>query len=113
MIRATLCESLADTSGLGGRKFDLFLLGLFSMIDAVLDLPLPEALSYVPLPEDVKAALLHQRNPFGDLWNMVLAYEKGEWDVLSTHAKNFGLSESEVAASYLPAVQWAEDTVRL
>ncbi len=113
LIRATLCESLADTSGLGGRKFDLFLLGLFSMIDAVLDLPLPEALSYVPLPEDVKAALLHQRNPFGDLWNMVLAYEKGEWDVLSTHAKNFGLSESEVAASYLPAVQWAEDTVRL
>ena len=58
LIRASACESLGCAMGMERRKFDFFLMGMFSAIDAVLGLPMEEALTHVPLTDDAKAALL-------------------------------------------------------
>ena len=58
LIWVSACESLGCAMGMERRKFDFFLMGMFSAIDAVLGLPMEEALTHVPLTDDAKAALL-------------------------------------------------------
>ncbi|MGH9454707.1 MAG: EAL and HDOD domain-containing protein, partial [Terriglobia bacterium] len=59
LIRARCCDLLAPSFRMGGRRTDLFLAGLFSLMDAVLDLPMASILADVPLAQDCRAALLN------------------------------------------------------
>ena len=64
-------------SGMGKRAPELFMLGMFSMIDAILNRPLSDILSQLPISEDVKTALLGEENPLRRVYQAALAYEKG------------------------------------
>ena len=57
LIRAQFCESLAPKMGMRDREHDLFLMGLFSMIDAIIDRPMAEILDELSISEDIKVAL--------------------------------------------------------
>lgn len=108
MIRASFCESLGDVAGMR-IKDDLFLMGMFSMIDAILDQPLPEALEHLPLSDEVKASLLGQQS---DRYQMILqlavSFEKAEWKRFQSLARRIGLPERRAAQLYRDAVQWVD-----
>jgi EAL and modified HD-GYP domain-containing signal transduction protein len=109
-IRAKFCELLAPKAGVAARAQDFFFLGLFSMIDAILEQPLADALSGMPIAEDVKAALLGEENFCRDLYECVLVYERGEWERLPTLACRIGVNEDETPALYAEAVQWTQQS---
>lgn len=109
-IRAKFCEMLAPKAGVAARAQDFFFLGLFSLIDAILELPLEEALKGMPLADDVKAALLGEENFCRDLYECVLAYERGEWERLPALACRINVDESETPALYAEAVQWTQQS---
>jgi EAL and modified HD-GYP domain-containing signal transduction protein len=111
-IRAKFCESLAMKAGMAQRAQDFFFLGLFSLIDAILEWPLAEALKGIPIADDIKEALLGEENFCRDLYECVLAYEKGEWERFSTQARRIGVEESETPPLYAEAVQWVQDSCR-
>ena len=106
IIRARFCESLAPHVGLPGRADGLFLMGMFSLLDAFLDRPLSDLLMEIPLDTDIKKALLGEENRFGELYQCVLAYERGEWGKLSEHGKKFKITEALLSQLYLGAVEW-------
>jgi len=54
IIRAKFCEALSDKVGLSDQSQDLFLLGMFSMIDAIIDRPMPDILAELPISDDIK-----------------------------------------------------------
>jgi EAL and modified HD-GYP domain-containing signal transduction protein len=108
LIRGRFCESLAPMLGMKQRSQELFLLGMFSVIDAILGRPLNEILKDLPLSDEVKDALSGKPNRLRAVFDYALAYEKGDWDGLSARAAVLGLDESGIPAVYLSAVHWAK-----
>src|SRR5262249_22452996 len=56
VIRGKFCELIAPLAQLHGRMSDLFLMGMFSFLDAMLDRPLQDLVAELFLPDDVKEA---------------------------------------------------------
>jgi EAL and modified HD-GYP domain-containing signal transduction protein len=108
LIRGRFCESLAPMLGMKQRSQELFLLGMFSVIDAILDRPLEEILKDLPLSDEIKDALSGKPNLLRAVFDYALAYEKGDWDGLSAKADALGLDESGIPAVYLAAMHWAK-----
>lgn len=107
ILRAKFCESLAPFTGLFHRSEDLFLMGMFSMIDAILDRPLSEILLEIPIAEEIKKALLGEENRLGRVYQYVLSYERGQWHRLSQQGFQLGIDEEKVARLYMDAVRWS------
>jgi len=112
VMRAKFCENLALNIGLKSRATELFLMGLFSMLDAILERPLAEILSEVRVSKDVKSALLSGVNLFRYVYELVLAYERGMWSRATQFAASLRTSEPLVTQAYLDAINWGHRIFR-
>lgn len=108
MLRARFLELLAPHANLEDRDQELFLVGLLSALDGVMDAPLPSILAPLPLADDLRVALLRRMNPIGHLLLAALAYIDGNWERFEENAAAAGLRESEVPAAYQKALAWTE-----
>jgi c-di-GMP-related signal transduction protein len=116
LIRAHFCEALAQLSGNGGRKSDFFLLGMFSLLDAMTGSALESALRQISLPSEVESVLLGgdpPRSPFSAAYRLVQAYEQGNWQAVGNKASVLGVEGEEVRDTYLEAVNWCETVFRM
>ena len=113
MVRARFAELLAPVAGLADRAPELFLMGLLSMMDAILGRPLAEILAEVPVTADIKAALLNGSSPLRPIHEFVQAYERGDWDEIVRRSKDLRLNESKVTEAYLDAADWANQTYQI
>ena len=111
LVRAVWCESLASQMGLV-RKADSFLMGLFSLLDAILDQPMETILQQLPIALHIKSALLQDDNTFSEILRLVQAYEQGDWATCAHLAKTLRLEEEGMAETYLQAVEWAQQVFR-
>ena len=104
-VRAKMCESLALARKLP-NKDRYFTLGLFSVIDVLLDAPMRDVLVQLPLGEEMDSALIDHEteNSLADILRAVLAFEQGAW-----HLIQLDMSLSDVIAAYIEAVSWAHD----
>jgi c-di-GMP-related signal transduction protein len=105
LVRARFCELLAPKIPQGSS--DLFLMGLLSLMDAILEIPMTEVLDNVPLDQGTKAVLSGAASPLRPLYQLMLARESGEWQDTTHLTRTMRLSESEVAEVYWQAMQWA------
>ncbi|MDH5691802.1 MAG: HDOD domain-containing protein [Gammaproteobacteria bacterium] len=106
MIRARMCELLAKQM----RKpetDEYFIAGLFSTLDAMLDLPMSEVLESLPLSERVNDALLNKTGSLGEVLSCTLAYERGIRD--QTTCKS--VPEARIRDIYLESIAWANDAM--
>lgn len=85
----------------------MFLLGLFSKLDALLGYPMDKALEDMPLDRDVKDALCGEVNMLRDWLLMLDAVEVGDWDNANIILSRFGASFADVAIQYMKASTWA------
>jgi EAL and modified HD-GYP domain-containing signal transduction protein len=88
---------------------DLFLLGLLSLVDAMLEMPMPEVLDRIPLDHATKAVLLGQPSVLRPLYQLMLAHESGEWDAAAQLSHSLHLNPEEIAGYYWQAQQWARE----
>ncbi len=108
IIRAVFCEALAPKLRMQGRETDLFFLGMFSLMDAILERSMSSILAEMPIAEDVKVALLGKDNSFRQVLETVVAYEKGDWGKFSRLAGRLKLHEAVVPEIYLKSVEWTK-----
>ena len=105
LTRARMCELLA-----AGRSDvapdEMFLIGLLSLADALLDTPLDKVLDELPLADSSTAALLDRSGPAGAVLDAVTNYEMGSFENESVQA--YG---AELARAYVDALRWARDTI--
>jgi EAL and modified HD-GYP domain-containing signal transduction protein len=109
LVRAKFCEIMGADMGCTGRCHDYFLMGLFSLIDAVMDRPMAEILAEIPLPDHACAALLQNDTPMRGLLDLAVAYERGEWGRVAGLAAGMNLNEPHIAEAYLEAHQWSRE----
>jgi c-di-GMP-related signal transduction protein len=108
LTRARFCELLAEDLNLGAQAEQLFLLGLLSVIDALLDMSRPEVLAGLGVADEIKDALNGQPSPFRPIFDLVLDYESGNWDLLSNSSCAIGLKEQSIPDLYKRAIEWAD-----
>ncbi len=112
IIRAKFCESLAPILGLTARSQDLFLMGMFSLVDGIMDQPIELILEKVPLNEDIKAALLGKEGHFGNIYQLVLSYEQGDWAAIPKLNEKLRLGDEHIAQFYIQALEWANHSFK-
>jgi c-di-GMP-related signal transduction protein len=108
LARGRCCELLATNLGAQNDGQNMFLLGVFSLMDAMLDRPLSEIVAEIALPDMVRTALLGRPNRYRKILDLVTAFEAGRWCEVSELASGLGQSESQLSAAYLEAVDWAQ-----
>ncbi len=105
LTRARMCELLGSDRNDVARD-ELFTVGLLSVADALLEVPLQTIVDELPLADEVGAALLRRDGPAGAILDAVVSYEQGDFDAasLQSHAPT-------IATSYRDALSWAVQTV--
>jgi c-di-GMP-related signal transduction protein len=106
LARARFCELLSRRLQ---SNADLFLLGLLSIMDAVLEVSMDSLLEQLPVDREAKAALLGKESSLRPLYQLMLAQESGEWEQSSQLAKKLKLRDEDVAANWWQAMQWAQE----
>ena len=82
-------------------------MGMLSLMDNILEIPMQQVLDNVPLDHESKAVLLGGASRLRPFYQLMLAQESGEWETMSALASQLHLSENDVAESYWQALQWA------
>ena len=107
MIRARMCEQLAERAGVMNPDV-YFTAGLFSTLDALLDMSMEDIVEQLPLAQELNGALLHRDGRMGEALECVVAYERGDWDRVA-----FGrLEAAAIRGAYLDAVEWSQTAGR-
>lgn len=86
LLRAMFCELIGKRIGRLRKTNELFLMGLLSVMDALLNVPMKEVLSEIPVDEAIKNALLGLPSRFRPIFDVVLDYESGSWEQLAHSA---------------------------
>lgn len=109
LARARFCELLGAEIGLSARALDLFLLGLFSLMDAVVQRPLADLLSEVSLATDLIEALTPggKASRMRSALELAVAYERADWAQVDQWCAQLGAAPDRLPKVYAEAVSWA------
>lgn len=109
LIRARLVELLGATHFKGAERDGLFITGIFSLLDALLNMPMARALEHLKLAPAVEAALLNQEGIYAPYLDLAIACEESEQDVIATYLAAGKISAEELNTAHVQAIIWAED----
>jgi c-di-GMP-related signal transduction protein len=107
LVRARFCELLAPAAGLGEHSDELFLSGLLSVLDALVDRPLEEALAEMRLAPQVTSALTDGSGRRGSVLCIARDFERGRWLEASEKATRLGIGGSAIGRAYRNSLTWA------
>jgi EAL and modified HD-GYP domain-containing signal transduction protein len=99
--------------GLNDDAQSLFLMGIFSVLDAMLELPMKDALKMVLVSSDIAEALTEHSGKFGDLYKFIIDYESADWNSVSRAMIIKDLNTSDVYNAYISALCWYRDMLQV
>lgn len=113
LIRARFAENLAPVFQMGGLSSELFLMGLFSVLDVILEKPMAEALDRVKISKDIRQALIDRDGRFAPVYDFVLQYEGASWQEVSRQMVIAGIEEDTIYKAYIDALRWYKELFNL
>lgn len=108
VTRGRLCELLGAYHLPKAEQDNLFITGVFSMLDALLETPMAQIMERLTLPESVADALLHRTGIYGPILALVEACESADAGRIDRLAEDLFLSPEQVNAAHLKALAWVE-----
>lgn len=111
-VRARFCERIAELSGRRRRADSHFMVGLFSLLDAIFGMPMDDILERVNLAPEITRAVLFRRGAYADTIDLAEACERGEWTRAATLLSRMDVPRKMLGSSYREAIDWARDRVR-
>jgi len=105
-VRARFLELVGNELNIDSSE--LFLLGLFSLIDAMLDRNMKEILKQLPLTEKVKVALVDRTGELFIFIRLIETYETGNWIAFRYAQKKSGVENQKLSDFYFEALAWAD-----
>jgi len=105
--RARMCELLATASGVPRAGGSLFLVGMLSVLDQLLETPMEVLADSMDLAPDIRLALLKREDYYGAVLALVEAYEQGRWDQVDGLAGSIGVGTVSLSPLYLKSLEWA------
>lgn len=111
LLRARFAENLAGVFGLKMREEELFLMGLFSVLDVILDKPMKEAIEMIQISGDAKEALVNHTGALAPVLDFVMQYEKAHWEEVSRLMIVNGYDMKAVEDAYKESLIWYRMTI--
>lgn len=108
MVTACLCETIGTAMGSEFTGEELFTLGLFSYIDAILEMPMGEILKVLPFSGKISTALRGDNPNYSYLLGVVRGFERGVWETIFRCCRTFSIDEDLFRTGYARAVQMAD-----
>ncbi|MGD0520942.1 MAG: HDOD domain-containing protein [Terracidiphilus sp.] len=109
-VRGRFCELAAGLCALDPTE--QYLLGLMSLLPAMLRLPMEELAPALPLRDEIRQALQGAANPERSLLQWLECHEHGDWALCDVVVEANELNEDQVIRCYVEAVAWAEEVLR-
>ncbi|WP_138347727.1 MULTISPECIES: EAL and HDOD domain-containing protein [Roseburia] len=106
LLRAKFAENLAPVFGMAMRSQELFLTGLFSILDIILDCSMEEALSMVRVSGKIRAALLEHTGSLAEVFHFIVKYESAEWQEVSRQLVLKNIEIPDVSHAWVSSLQW-------
>lgn len=105
-MRANFCSELMQyAKDMPISKSDAYLMGMFSTLHHLIDAPLEDILSEIPLPASVKAALLAHEGRVGRLYELILSYERADWGAIPRLAEELGIPSKVLTSLYFSCME--------
>lgn len=106
LLRAKFAENLAPVFGMAMRSQELFLTGLFSILDIILDCSMEEALSMVRVSGKIRAALLEHTGSLAEVLHFIVKYESAEWQEVFRQLVLKNIEIPDVSHAWVSSLQW-------
>ena len=105
-MRASFCSSLMNyAKNMPISKPEAYLMGMFSSLNSLSDAPREEILEQIPLCKEAKEALLHHTGRCGMLYDLALAYERGNWSQIDALAEELGIPTNLLTSVYFNCME--------
>jgi len=112
--RGRFCELAGGLTGSSPyTELEHFLLGALSTLEAMLDVPMENALRSLPISEPVKSALCGEKSILKDLLDTASSYERGDWRSLGELCRRINLNETALPDIYRDALVWSDRVLRI
>ena len=109
-MRGPFCSRLARyIDGLPISPGEVYMMGMFSTLEYMVDSPLEDILKELPIREEIKEALISRKGICGDLYTLVLDYERADWNSINQMVKKLGIPSNMVAQFYFDCVEEVND----
>lgn len=110
LVRAKFCELLGENGNYSkAEESDLFITGLFSLLDAMLDAPMEDLMGQLPVSDMIKDALLNKSNKYAVCLKVVIALERNDESLLDRLLAEHGVDGDQVGTCYLAAVKYTDN----
>lgn len=111
LLRAKFAENLAPIFSMAIQSSELFLMGLFSVLDVILDMPMKDALETIKVSKNISDALVYHNGIFAFPLEFILQYENANWQEVSRLMIVHNIEMQPVYDAYLNALRWYRDTI--
>ena len=108
LVRAKFCELLGDHPGSSVETSELFTLGLFSLIDAIMDDTMENLMSQIPISGNIKEVLISGTGDLSGYLTLVESYERGDWEEIEDATNIMGIDQSDLPRQYMESLGWAD-----
>ena len=106
IMRAKLCELVGKADGYHGDSSELFLLGLFSLMDVILDTEMELIVKQLPITDQLKIALIYRKGELAKYLEIVCDHEKGNWDENMMSSKR--LNNNLKIEDFVEVIRWTD-----
>ena len=106
LLRAKFAENLAPIFEMAGLSQELFLMGLFSVLDIILDKTMEEALKTVKVSKAIENALIHDKGDLAEVLRFLVCYENADWQEIFRVMVLAEMDMDQVYQAYLDSLKW-------
>ena len=111
--RGRFLEQLAITRGEEHQANDYFILGMFSLLDALLDQGIEQATSSISLPGIVRDGLLCDGSDAANKLALICSLEKADWAMLAELLLEIGIDDQQMLALYTESIRWSDEKMAI
>lgn len=108
VTRGRLTELLGEGLLDKQERDNLFIVGVFSLLDAMLEMPIEQVLDKLLLPENISDALLHRDGMYGPFLKLAEACEQEDSDKIEELAGMLSIKPEKVNSAHLESLAWVE-----
>lgn len=109
LVRTKFAEKIAKYGKNTGIQYAASMMGLLSTIDGMLDKTMKEALEGMSLDRSIKEALIEKKGKLYPIYQLLLAYEKGDWGEVVAITKDRKIDPEVLGKDYLESIKWANE----
>lgn len=109
LTRARLAEQLAGRALFAKARDEIFVAGLFSLLDVVMRMPMEQVLAQISLPAEISEAILSRRGPYAPYLALAIACEQDDQSSIEALAREIGREVADINAAHMDALLWAQE----